>query len=154
MPAGQTTPTTTPPCNGAGLLRMPREDLDALFARSQAGPVPDGEYRGTLIVPLQPTILRRTAALVGSLAWQGKVFDAHAGRVTNRVLPFGLHAVTAEVRQGPSRLDGHACIVLDYARTSLLAGGIRDELRLIRPGLYLGMAYWRGIHILHFALET
>ena len=72
----------------------------------------------------------------------------------NRVLPFGLRAVAAEVRRGPSRLDGRECIVLDYSRSSLAARGVRDELRLVRTGLYLGRAYWRGVRLADFALEA
>ena len=128
----------------ARLLALGRAELDALFARSEAGPVPDGEYRGTLIAPLSPAFLRGAGALAGGLAWRGKVFDAKAGRVVNRVLPFGLRAVAAEVRRGPSRLDGRECIVLDYSRSSLVARGVRDELRLVRPGLYLGRAHWHA----------
>ena len=130
------------------LLALRRADLDALFARAEAGPLPDGEYRGTLILPLD------AAPLVGSFAWRGKVFDAGARRVTNRVLPFGVRAVTAEVRKAQSWLDGRECIVLDYSRTSLVARGVRDELRLLRPGLYLGRAYWRGLRVADFALES
>jgi hypothetical protein len=138
----------------ARLLGTARAELDALFVRSEAGPMPDGEYRGTLIVPLDLALLRGAAALAGRMAWRGKVFDAAAGRVTNRVLPFALRAVAAEARREPSWLDGRECIVLDYSRTSLVARGIRDELRLVRPGLYLGRAYWRGIRVADFALEA
>ena len=138
----------------ARLLALRRAELDALFAGSEAGPVPDGEYRGTLIAPLSPSFLRSAGALAGGLAWRGKVFDAAAGRVVNRVLPFGLRAVAAEVRRGPSRLDGRECIVLDYSRSSLVASGVRDELRLVRPGLYLGRAHWHGVRLADFALEA
>ena len=138
----------------ARLLALGRAELDALFAGSEAGPVPDGEYRGTLIAPLSPAFLRGAGALAGGLAWRGKVFDAKAGRVVNRVLPFGLRAVAAEVRRGPSRLDGRECIVLDYSRSSLVARGVRDELRLVRPGLYLGRAHWHGVRVADFALEA
>ena len=138
----------------ARLFALGRAELDALFARSEAGPVPDGEYRGTLIAPLSPAFLRGAGALAGGLAWRGKVFDAAAGRVVNRVLPFGFRAVAAEVRRGPSRLDGRECIVLDYSRSSLVARGVRDELRLVRPGLYLGRAHWRGVRVADFALEA
>jgi hypothetical protein len=144
-------PTATP--DAAHLLRLTRAELDALFARSDAGPVPDGECRGTLIVPLDAVALRGAAALVGNLAWRGKAFDAKAGRATNLLSPFGIRAATAEVRKAPSRLDGRECIVLDYSRTSLVARGIRDELRLVRPGLYLGRAHWRGVRLIDFALE-
>jgi hypothetical protein len=138
----------------AQLFALRRAELDALFARAEVGPMPDGEYRGTLILPLNAVPLRGAAASVGRIAWRGKVFDAAARRVINRMLPFGVRAVAAEVRRGPSRLDGHECIVLDYARTSLVARGVRDELRLLRPGLYLGRAYWHGLRVADFALEA
>jgi hypothetical protein len=135
------------------LLRLPRTDLDSLFARSDAGPIPNGEYRGTLILPLGSRALRGSGALVGKLAWRGKVFHSQTGRVTNRILPFGLRAITADVQKGASWLDGRECIVLDYSRKSLVARSVRDELRLLRPGLYLGRAYWRGVRLVDFALE-
>ena len=116
--------------------------------------MPDGEYRGTLILPLDAVPLRGLAATVGRLAWRGKVFNAGTRRVINRVLPFGARAVTAEVRKGQSMLDGRECIILDYARTSLVARSVRDELRLLRPGLYLGRAYWHGLRVADFALEA
>jgi hypothetical protein len=136
------------------LLRLRRAELDELFAGAEAGPMPDGEYRGTLILPLHAAPLRGIAALAGRMAWRGKVFDAGARRVINRVLPFGVCAVTADVRRGSSPLDGRECIVLDYSRTSLVACGVRDELRLLRAGLYLGRAYWHGLRIADFALEA
>ena len=141
------------PHGTAQLLGLRRAELDDLFARSDAGPVPDGAYSGTVILPLDAAPLRGLAAAAGRLAWRGKVFDAGARRVINRVLPFGVRAVAAEVRRGPSRLDGRECIVLDYSRTSLVARGVRDELRLLRPGLYLGRAYWHGLRVTDFALE-
>jgi hypothetical protein len=142
------------PHAAAKLLRLRRADLDELFASAEAGPVPDGEYRGTLILPLDAVPLRGLAATTGRLAWRGKVFNAGTRRVINRVLPFGIRAVTAEIRKGPSRLDGRECIILEYSRTSLVARGVRDELRLLRPGLYLGRAYWHGLRIADFALEA
>ena len=116
--------------------------------------MPEGEYRGTFILPLDAVPQRGIAASAGRMAWHGKVFDAGARRVTNRVLPFGVRAVTAEVCSGPSRLDGRECIVLDYSRTSLIAHSVRDELWLLRPGLYLGRAYWHGLRVADFALEA
>ena len=144
----------TSPYSAKQLLRLRRAELDEPFAGAEAGPMPDGEYRGTLILPLDAVPLRGIAASVGRLAWRGKVFDAGARRVINRMLPFGVRAVAAELRRGPSRLDGRECIVLDYARTSSVARGVRDELRLLRPGLYLGRAYWHGLRVADFALEA
>jgi hypothetical protein len=135
------------------LLRMSQEELDRLFREGEPGPIPDGRAEGTLIVAPGTALSPPIAGLVRLLAWQGKVFDARRSVLTNRVLPLGLHAVVAQVRQEPSWLDGKACIVLDYARTSLVARAIRDELRRIGPGQYLGRAYWHRIHAVDFVLE-
>ena len=43
-----------------------------------------------------------------------------------------------------SRLDGRPCIVLDYSKTSRVAGWVRDEIREVAPRLYLGLVYVRS----------
>ena len=63
----------------ARLLTLKRAELDALFGRSEAGPVPDGEYRGTLIAPLSLAFLRGAGALAGGLAWRGKASTPRPG---------------------------------------------------------------------------
>ena len=65
----------------------------------------------------------------------------------------GLNAIVATVYKGPSWLDNRDCIVLDYSETSLVARWIRDEIRAIGPGLYLGRVYWDKTPLIHFALE-
>jgi len=135
------------------LLRMSQEELDRLFREGEPDPIPDGRADGTLIVAPGTALSPPIAELVRLLAWQGKIFDAKRGVLKNRVLPFGLSAVVAQVRKEPSRLDGRECIALDYARTSLVARSIRDEIRRIGPGQYLGKAYWRGIRLIDFVLE-
>ena len=79
------------------------------------------------------------AKLVHLLAWQGKVFDATRGELRNELLPTGILAVRATIARDPSWFDGRESIVLDYSHTSLVAHWIRDEIRLVAPGLYLGM---------------
>jgi hypothetical protein len=135
------------------LLKMRQEQLDRLFRQGEPGPIPDGRAEGTLIVAPGTVVSSPIAELVRLLAWQGKVFDARNRVLRNRVLPFGLSAVVARVRQEASWLDGKDCIVLDYARTSLLARSIRDEIRLIGPGQYLGKAYWRKARLVDFVLQ-
>jgi hypothetical protein len=132
---------------------MTQVELDRLFRDGEPDPIPDGRAEGTLIVAPGTVLSPPIAELVRLLAWQGKIFDAKQGVLQNRVLPFGLRAVVAQVRKEPSRLDGKECIVLDYARTSLVARSIRDEIRRIGPGQYLGKAYWRGRRLIDFVLE-
>jgi hypothetical protein len=93
------------------------------------------------------------ATLINHFAWQGKTFDAAKGTLKNRILPFGLNAILAKVYKGPSWLDGKECIVLDYSETSLVAHWIRDEIRQIGPGMYLGKVYWEKDRLIDFALQ-
>ena len=71
----------------------------------------------------------------------------------NRLTSLGLNAIIAKVYKGPSWLDGKECIVLDYSETSLVAGWIRDEIRQIGPGLYLGKVYGGKKRLIDFALQ-
>jgi hypothetical protein len=73
--------------------------------------------------------------------------------VTNLVLPFGLKAVSARVYKAASRFDGNACIVLDYSDTSIVAHWVRDEIREVAPGVYLGKTYLAGVRLADFTLE-
>lgn len=135
------------------LLKMSQQELDALFKAHDAGPIPNGEAKGTAIIapgtPSSPAI----ADLINVFAWQGKVFDAPAGLLRNHILPLGLKAIIARVYKGPSLLDGKECIVLDYSETSLVASHIRDEIRMIEPGFYLGKVYWDKARLIDFSLD-
>ena len=71
----------------------------------------------------------------------------------NRISALGVHAIVAKVYKGPSWLDGKECIVLDYSETSFLAHWVRDEIRQIGPGLYLGKVYWGKKRLIDFALK-
>jgi len=134
-------------------LKMSQADLDALFSAHEAGPIPDGEGKGTAIIAPGTTFSQEIAAAVNLFAWQGKLFDAKHGFLRNHILPFGLKAIVAKVYKDASWLDQKECIVLDYSDTSLLASRIRDEIRMIEPGLYLGKVYWDKGRLFDFALE-
>jgi hypothetical protein len=84
---------------------------------------------------------------------EGKTFDGPHGALTNRITPFGINAIVAEVYVAPSWLDQKDCIVLDYSKTSLVAHWIRDEIRLIAPGVYLGVVYWSKKRLINFSLD-
>jgi len=137
----------------ADLLKMSQQQLDDLFSAHEAGPIPDGEARGTAIIAPGTSFSDDVAKLVNIFAWQGKIFDAEHGFLRNNILPFGLKAIVAKVYKGPSWLDQKECIVLDYSETSLVAQWIRDEIRMIEPGLYLGKVYWNKTRLIDFALE-
>jgi hypothetical protein len=135
------------------LLTMSQEQLDALFTASPAGEIPKGEAEGTAIVAPGTTYSPTIARFISNFAWQGKVFDTEKGVLRNKILPLGLNAIIAKVYKEESWLDGKECIVLDYSDTSLLAQWIRDEIREISPGVYLGKVYWGKQRLIDFALE-
>jgi len=135
------------------LLRKTQAELDALFTANDSGPIPNGEGKGTAIIAPGTAYSQEIATLINYFAWQGKVFDAAAGLLKNHITPFGLTAIIARVYKGPSWLDGKECIVLDYSETSVLAHWIRDEIRLIGPGFYLGKVYWARKRLIDFCLQ-
>lgn len=135
------------------LLKMSSDQLDELFAHSPAGDIPDGEAKGTVIIASGTELSTEIALLIKLFAWQGKHFDAKAGQLNNRVTPLGLSAVIAKVYRGPSWFDRNECIVLDYSETSLIAHWIRDEIRFIGSGCFLGRVYWDRMFLIHFSLE-
>jgi hypothetical protein len=54
---------------------------------------------------------------------------------------------------GESWSDHRPAIVLDYSETGILARHVRDELREVAAGLYLGVAYWEQEQVLNFSLQ-
>jgi hypothetical protein len=147
------TGVTAVPYEVPQLLKMPQAELDELFTKSDVGEIPDGEGAGTAIVAPGTSYSTDVAAFINRFGWQGKVFDAKKGQLKNRILPFGLNAIVAKIYKAPSWLDGKECIVLDYSETSLVAHWIRDEIRQIGPGLYLGKVYWNKKRLIDFALK-
>lgn len=135
------------------LLRMSHAELDDLFRRARAGPIPDGEGDGTVIFAPDRPIAETAAKLAHFVAWKGKVFDAAAGELRNEIGPLGDLAIRAKVYRGKSWFDGGEAIILDYSHTSLVAHWIRDEIREVAPGLYLGIVYWEHDKILNFSLQ-
>lgn len=135
------------------LMEKSQKELDELFSSVPAGDLPDGEAEGTAIVAPGTTFSPLIARFINSFAWQGKVFDGKKGVLRNKILPFGLNAILAKVYKDKSWLDGKECIVLDYSDTSLVAQWIRDEIRAIAPGVYLGKVYWDDTRLIDFALD-
>lgn len=137
----------------AQLLTMTQAQLDDLFRASPAGDIPDGSAKGTAIIAPGTKYSEAIADVINHFGWQGKVFDAKKGVLKNKILAFGFEAILARVYKGPSWLDGNECIVLDYSETSILAHYVRDEIRLIGPGVYLGKVYWAKDRLIDFCLQ-
>jgi hypothetical protein len=135
------------------LLRMSPNELDELFRGSESGEIPQGEGKGTVLVRPGTELAGPAAKVVHYLVWQGKVFDPEHGELRNEILPFGVKSIRAKVYRDTSWFDQAEAIILDYSHTSLVAHWIRDEIRTVGPGTYLGLVYWDHARLLHFALE-
>ena len=137
----------------AQLLTMDQKALDDLFTASPAGDIPDGPAKGTAIIAPGTRYSEDIAEVINLFGWQGKVFDAKKGLLRNSITMFHVQAIVARVYKGPSWLDGKECIVLDYSDTSVVAHYVRDEIRLIGPGFYLGKVYWKKDRLIDFCLQ-
>jgi hypothetical protein len=139
-PAG----TTGPMVDERALLTSTNSQLDALFRASPAGAAPVGVLDGVAVLVPGSPINSAVAAVVRAVAWQGKVIDPDGEGLSNRITPFDVRAIRAVVRPAASLVDGRPCTVLDYSATSVVARGVRDEIRLVAPHLYLGVIWlWR-----------
>jgi hypothetical protein len=137
----------------SALVAETTEGLGELFGAGTAGAIPDGRGKGTVLLGTGGRAARVAAALCYALAWRGKVVNARQGRLRNILTPLGIQAIEAAVYKQDSWYDGETCIVLDYSKTSLLARMIRDEIREIAPGVFLGLVFWGRRHVLDFALD-
>ncbi|HZP88391.1 MAG TPA: hypothetical protein VFB54_16385 [Burkholderiales bacterium] len=190
------------------LATLDQEQVDQIYARLTAGPIPDGAFDGGLFFPKGESGDRRLAEIIGGLKgavvnlegkklelvgktlWKGKVFYRDQRVLRNRIEdlallgPFidgkssDLQKITvngkdawllfpAKLYCGQSLLDSRReSIIIDYAfsdqlpgyreRPDFLAGRrglkIRDEIRMVRPGFYLGRAYADRTFLLNFTL--
>src|SRR5262249_49508885 len=133
-------------------LKMSQLELDDLFTKSPTGETPNGDAAGTGIVFPGTWSAKVIAWFVRWFIWQGKVIDGPGGRLINRISPFSIRAIRAKVFKGTSWLDGQECIVIDYSQTSLVARSVRDEIREVAPGLYLGKVFLGTKHICDFSI--
>lgn len=186
-----------------------QEQVDQIYARLTAGPIPDGVYDGQMFFPKGSSERARLAEIVGGgikgflvdrkaatlehigeFIWKGKVFYRQEGVLRNRIEDLlilkpiigpnieriqklemdGKDAwllFPAKLYCGQSLLDGRReSVIIDYAFTDDLPGyretpdvlagreglEIRDEIRMVRPGFYLGRAYMKKVFALNFTL--
>jgi hypothetical protein len=192
------------------IQKFDQEQIDQIYARLTAGPIPDGPYDGDLFFPRGGSGKLRIAeifggvkgfaagleveklTLLGRALWKGKVFYRDERLLRNRIDHLELlqqffpnPAEEAQVRElavkgktdqlyfpaklycGQSLLDSRReSIIIDYAFTNELPGYhdipdklaghegllIRDEIRMVRPGFYLGRAYMGNSFLLNFTV--
>jgi hypothetical protein len=135
------------------LTTMSQAELDDLFRHSPMGELPDGDAEGTAIVDPDTDLAGLILLLTRWLAWQGKVFYRAQGYLLNKVGPLGFHLVKARVYVAPSWFDKQPAIILDYSRTSLIAHEVRDEIREVSPGTFLGVVYYGTQKTINFVLQ-
>lgn len=189
------------------LATLSQEQIDQIYARLSAGPIPDGAYDGSIIFPHGSSGRLRIAEIMGGLTgtvlelkgialdrvgeqlWQGKVFSRDERVLRNRIDDLAVLKKVglvdgdpkkivvdgrdawllfpAKVYCGQSLLDARReSIIIDYFFTDEIPGylekpdflagrrgmRVRDEIRMVRPGFYLGRAYLDRIFGLNFTL--
>lgn len=114
-------------------------ELENLYRQASPGAIPCGYARGRAIYCpgafLTPARDRMTQAL-----WHGKHFCPDDGTLINQWC-LGARAVRARVCYGESWLDGKPSIVMDYRGMAHVWKDVRDEIREVAPGVYLGLMY-------------
>jgi hypothetical protein len=196
---------------------LSQEQVDQIYGRIAAGPIPDGQYLGNLFFARGETLRTRLEEIVGGLGgrivgekvelletvgramWKGKVVSRDQRILRNMIedlavlrgmvdepstvptatIPRGglLGRVIAKdkvwllfpakIYCGQSLLDARReSVIVDYnyndeiegyrkSPDSLAGRGglrVRDEIRMVRPGLYLGRAYSNRAFLLNFTL--
>ena len=137
-------------------LSKSRDELDVIYKDAEPGSLPDGDTRGTAIVA-GSALSKLFATFARLFAWQGKVVSLfpnceNVGVLVNKTTPFSLTFIVATVYKDSSWMDGKETIVIDYSKTSFFAKKIRDEIREVKPGVYLGKVWFGKTRILDFAL--
>jgi hypothetical protein len=126
-----------------------------------------GDLRGRMlaltVVPAGWSALARVWAGSDRFPWRGKSFaplGAGRGRGINRVFTDRARLFAFETEVAPSRAGDFDAVQLDYdvPENPFFIRRIKDEIRQLRPGLFLGQAYWHaasGDHlVLYFALTS
>ena len=130
--------SAAPPSVLDDLVRSDRATLESLYSQGTVTTPPPGFAPGRAIPDPGSRKTVRKSKVIGVL-WKGKVFSD--GQMINR-LAGGREAVTASVYVGESWLDGKPSLILDYAGSKRF-GDVRDEMREVSPGVFVGLTYVR-----------
>ncbi|MDD2667719.1 MULTISPECIES: hypothetical protein [Zoogloea] len=189
------------------LATLDQEQLDQIYARLTAGPIPDGAFDGRILLSRGGSGKFRLSEIVGGFTglglhlkglvledvgealWRGKVFYRQEGVLRNRIEDLGVLKKMGLVQGEPKKMDFNGkqtwllfpaklycgqslldarreSIIIDYFFTDEIPGyqenpdylagrrglRVRDEIRMIRPGFYLGRAYLDKGFALNFTL--
>lgn len=134
------------------LLTLTQQQLDDLFAASPPGEIPVGRGAGLAIIAPRTFAGAVARRLITWVVWKGKLFRPATGDLKNRLSPFGIPGIRAKVYVAASWKTQGDAIILDYSKTSFVASFIRDEIRQVGPGLYLGKVFFGRRHVFDFCL--
>jgi hypothetical protein len=208
------TPSDLARITPGNIALLEQEQVDQIYARLTAGPIPDGPFQGTLFFPRGSSGKLRLSEIVGGglkgfavnvtgakadflgeTLWKGKVFYRNERVLRNRIEDLAtlkkvglveedaanpLATIKVDGKEqwllfpaklycGQSLLDGRReSIIIDYAFSDEIPGyrrmpdslasrqgfKVRDEIRMVRPGLYLGRAYIDRAFALNFVLYS
>lgn len=113
-------------------------EWEALFRDGTPDGGPVGPTRGTVLYADDALFPRLKARLQGTV-WKGKTFHSD-GTFTNRWVG-GVNAGTVGTKVEPSWVDGLPSLVAQYPTTAPVFRNVRDELRQVSPGVWLGRSY-------------
>ncbi len=199
------------------LATLSQEEIDQIYGRLTAGPIPNGPYQGDLFFSRGDDLHKRLDEILGGIEgrvagakiealetlgralWKGKWFYRDQGVLRNMISdavvlraivgdPSTLMRETiertgwlgtilprneiwllfpAKLYCGQSLLDGRReSVIIDYYYSDEILGyrpspdslggrgglRIRDEIRMVRPGFYLGRAYANRMFLLNFTV--
>jgi hypothetical protein len=150
------------------LKRKSREDLDEIYAEATAPSVGelDGKYDGTVLAGDIPLLNNRATVELANtplLRWGGKNFDVVSDDLAEGTNWFDLgvteiDAYPFEGKVVDAEFDDGECYVFDYdiPENRPPINRVRDEVRKIRNGLYLGRVYLEADEkrfVTYFGLE-
>jgi len=163
--------TVNPPFSGTldDLLALDAPALEALYQSARVPQIKDvhGDLRGRMlaVVDLLPGLLAgpvRNFAGSDVFPWRGKSFTPHTadrGEGINRIVSDKWKLYRFETFIGPSRAGAFDALQLDYdlKENPFFIRAIKDEIRELRPGLWLGQA-WLNLAtprlVLYFGLTS
>ncbi len=141
------------PADLDALLACDANTLERLYRAASVPKLTDvrGDLRGRMLAlaPGAPgilTTLARTLASQDWFPWRGKSFSplaADRGEGINRVISDRWRLFRFETFVGPSRAGSFDAVQLDYDNPGnpFFIRAIKDEIRELSPGLYLGQAW-------------
>ena len=171
-PAGAARPTASAdvsvPASVDGLLDLSADELHTLYVNARVPRIGDvsGDLVGRMLaidlVPPRVNAAARAWARRPSFPWRGKSFTPQGedrGEGINRVLSDRWKLFRFETSIAPSRAGDFDALQLDYdlPENPFFIRAIEDEIRELRPGLWLGQAWLRTgdkrTLVLYFGLE-